>query len=259
MNIKGFILLVSVSIVGSVFLSAQIPKDSVIVHLVKKGETLSSIASKYGITVSQLKQANIGQKFSIGVNYSIPRKTNPTSIQTDSLTITIGDGHANAESVELSVKTHTVKQGENLQAIAYRYKTTTQNLVRWNELKSKNLIIGQKIIVSGTNNINPTEQWNKTNRLSTPLEPLYQTTNKQPLNQFEETGFLHLTTEVIHPTLPIGTMVLVTNLESKSQVLARVAAKGLLPNESIIGLTSQLINALQLTNENYVQIQYYLP
>ena len=55
----------------------------------------------------------------------------------------------NAQPVERSTeqKIHTVKSGENLSVIANKYKCTVTELKQWNNLKSTNLSIGQKLKV----------------------------------------------------------------------------------------------------------------
>ncbi|AXH67240.1 LysM-like peptidoglycan-binding protein [Streptomyces phage Wofford] len=46
-----------------------------------------------------------------------------------------------------SVSTHTVAKGDTLWSIADKYKTSVPNLMRWNELKTDELDIGQKLRV----------------------------------------------------------------------------------------------------------------
>ena len=55
----------------------------------------------------------------------------------------------NSQPVERSTeqKIHTVKSGENLSLIAKKYKCTVTELKEWNNLKSTNLSIGQKLKV----------------------------------------------------------------------------------------------------------------
>lgn len=52
-------------------------------------------------------------------------------------------------------KVHTVHSGDTVNRIARKYKTTTANIVNWNNLKNANLIIvGQKLIVGEGNKAN---------------------------------------------------------------------------------------------------------
>lgn len=109
------------------------------VHIVKSGENLGSIAKKYHISVKQLKSWNKlknntiypGQKlivYSSGAPMAQSGNDNPVERSTEQ-------------------KIHTVKSGENLSVIAKKYKCTVTNLKEWNNLKSTNLKIGQKLKV----------------------------------------------------------------------------------------------------------------
>ena len=109
------------------------------VHIVKKGETLNQIAKKYNVSVSQLKKWNnlrsdtlsIGQKltvFSSGAPMAQAGNTKPVE-----------------RSVTQTV--HVVKSGETLYKIAQKYKCSVTDLKKWNNLKSTNIKVGQKLKV----------------------------------------------------------------------------------------------------------------
>ncbi|MCU0442252.1 MAG: LysM peptidoglycan-binding domain-containing protein [Bacteroidia bacterium] len=237
---------------------AQLVKDSIIIHQIKNGDTFASIASKYGVTATQVKQLNKIDKLKVGAKLSIPNPLYTQLTKKDSLKISIDEGHANAESYESTAKVHSVKSGESLQFIANKYKVSPQNLIRWNNLKSKNLFVGQKLILSGSISIGSTEKWNKNNSLSFSSLPIYKMNGKTTIDQYEETGFLEETVEVTHPTIPIGTLILVTNPDTKTQVLVKIVANNNLQKDGIIGLPSSIISKLKFTNEYYIRIQYYL-
>ena len=109
------------------------------VHIVKSGESLGSIANKYRISVNQLKTWN---------------KLNGTTIYPGQKLIVYSSGApitqaGNSKPAERSTeqKIHVVKSGENLSIIAKKYQCTVTNLKEWNNLKSTNLSIGQKLKV----------------------------------------------------------------------------------------------------------------
>ena len=109
------------------------------VHIVKSGESLGSIANKYRISVNQLKTWN---------------KLKNTTIYPGQKLIVYSSGApmaqaGNTQPVERSTeqKIHTVKSGENLSVIANKYKCTVTELKEWNNLKSTNLSVGQKLKV----------------------------------------------------------------------------------------------------------------
>lgn len=90
-------------------------------HTVKKGENLSVIAKKYGITVKQLQKANniTGENIQEGKSLIIP-----------------------------NIKEYTVKGGDTLSQIAQRNGITVKQITDINKgLSSKNLQKGQKILL----------------------------------------------------------------------------------------------------------------
>lgn len=238
--------------------SAQLAKDSIILHQVKKGETFASIASEYGISATLIKQLYKGDKLKVGTILNLPNPLYAQIIKKDSLKISIDEGHANAESYESTTKVHTVKSGESLQFISNKYKVSPQNLIRWNNLKSKTLFVGQKLILSGSSSIGPSEKWNKNNSLSFPSLPTYKMSGKTAFDRYEQTGFLIETIDVTHPNIPVGSMILVTNMETKVQVLVKIVANNSLEKDCIIGLPASIISKLKFTNEYYIRIQYSL-
>lgn len=101
------------------------------VHVVQRGETLSSIAAHYGTTVQAVAVAN----GLANANYIYAGQR---------LTIPSGGGSTASNG------SYIVRAGDTLSAIAVRYGTTVDALVRANGLASANMIyVGQRLIVSG--------------------------------------------------------------------------------------------------------------
>ena len=103
------------------------------VHVVQRGETLSSIAARYGTTVQAFVQANGLRNANfvwVGQRLSIPGGGAPAAS---------GGG------------VHVVGYGETLYSIARRYGTSVSALVAANGLGNPNLIyVGQRLRVSGS-------------------------------------------------------------------------------------------------------------
>lgn len=155
-------------------------------YIVQKGDSLWSIANKYGLTVDKLKDMNnlssnmlsVGQRLlikdtssspDVGVFYTVVagdtlygiankygltvdelKKMN--NLKNNNLTINqkllvSGTGESNEES---GYDTYIVKSGDSLWSIASRYNTTVDKLKDINNLSSNLLSIGQKLLVPKT-------------------------------------------------------------------------------------------------------------
>ncbi|MFV8452727.1 LysM peptidoglycan-binding domain-containing protein [Vibrio campbellii] len=120
---------------GTVFSSSSKPS----VHTVKRGESLSVIAQKYGTSTKAIMSANklkpsglaVGQKLKIpGTGAaSVPVPNTPNTVETETIT-------------------HTVKSGEFLGKIASHYKVKVADIRRENNLKSDTVWVGQKLKIT---------------------------------------------------------------------------------------------------------------
>ena len=99
-------------------------------YIVKSGDTLYSIANKNNISVDKLKDIN---------NLS----SNNLSIGQKLLVVDT------SSSEDVGVY-YTVKSGDTLYGIANKFDLSVDELKKINNLKSNNLSIGQKLLVSGT-------------------------------------------------------------------------------------------------------------
>jgi membrane-bound lytic murein transglycosylase D len=146
-------------------------------YTVKSGETVSSISKKFHMTPAELKSLNglkkntikpnkkilvyvntgNGKKIDAGVTSTyVPQQVpKDTSVKTTAAPM-------NAEPVaekssplpggsDESPKTiHVVKSGESLGAIAKKYHCAASDLVKWNNLSSQKILVGQKLKVAST-------------------------------------------------------------------------------------------------------------
>ncbi len=141
-------------------------------YLVKKGDTLYSIANTYGISVSDLKNANklnsnvlsVGQKLLIPTNettdniYTVKKGDSLYKIARDfNITVDELKKYNNLSSNILSIgqvltipsneTIYIVKSGDTLYSIANKYSTSVNKIIELNNLNTNKLSIGQKLLI----------------------------------------------------------------------------------------------------------------
>lgn len=140
-------------------------KEEVIIHEVRRGETLKSIADKYGTNTSRIKKENDltsntinrGQKLQITVYKKVLADDNNSSKKSESSTKRIespkkeknskADKRRERTKKETKAKSHTVKSGESLDRIARKYGVSVNELKKANNIKKNDNTIhpGDKI------------------------------------------------------------------------------------------------------------------
>lgn len=139
---------------------ANVAQSTVVYHKVRKGETWSSIAAKYGVSVSNLRRWNGKSRKStlkVGARLKIYQQTATTAaISHSSDSTKVEPPSANppkaqqaktpAKQVNKNVY-HTVKKGENLSSIAKRYGTSPQHIRKLNNMRSDAIRAGQRLRV----------------------------------------------------------------------------------------------------------------
>ncbi|MFZ6033602.1 MULTISPECIES: LysM peptidoglycan-binding domain-containing protein [Melioribacter] len=116
--------------------------STVIEHRVRRGETLSTIAARYGVRVSQLKDWNNLRSDRI--------------YQGRKLIVYPGYAQQTASSQNLDNKRadkYRVRRGDTLSEIAKKFGVSVAQLKRWNNLKSDRIRYGQVLTLKGTDNV----------------------------------------------------------------------------------------------------------
>ena len=92
-------------------------------YIVQKGDSLYSIARKYGVSVSSITSLNnlSGTNLSVGQKLVIPSSS--------------------------SGNTYVVQRGDNLYSISKKYGVTVDEIKRKNNLKSNLLSVGQRLVI----------------------------------------------------------------------------------------------------------------
>lgn len=115
-------------------------KIKIAYHRVRHGETLSTIAQRYGTSVSRIAKANHITRRNIirtGKKLKIPM----TAAAAKALNSGGQRSHRSAK--------HVVKRGDSLWNLARKYGTTTKKIRRANHLSSNRLHIGQTLVIPG--------------------------------------------------------------------------------------------------------------
>ncbi len=118
------------------------------VHVVKKGESLGSIARKYHVTVAKIKSWNHLKRETIhtGQRLTIYRSGSPMAQVSKTSKNSTSKNNINKKATSTpKVRTHTVKKGETLSSIAKKYRCTVSDLKKWNGLKGNTVKVGQKL------------------------------------------------------------------------------------------------------------------
>ena len=110
------------------------PHQGNVIHVVRQGETLFSIARRYGTSVEAICAAN-------GI-------ADPARIYTGQRLVI--PAHRASAAPAVAGTTHVVRVGENLYRIALRYGTTVAALARLNGIRNPNRVFaGQRLIIPG--------------------------------------------------------------------------------------------------------------
>lgn len=117
----------------------------------KRGERMDSIARKFGISLSQLRNVNdlpSRNKLAISRQILVP---NAKASVSDGAVMLVADsseavGQTDARVTQRALQ-HRVAKGDTLQLIAKRYGTDTRQLMQLNRLKSSKLKVGMQLTI----------------------------------------------------------------------------------------------------------------
>lgn len=142
-------------------------------YKVQKGDTLSHIAKKYGISVSQLKTLNNLSSDLIYVDQTLKVTSSPTSTavtgtqakvpatanvqgKTAATPVTTSPAVSKTSSSSIS-PVYTVVKGDTLGKIANQHRIALSDLMKWNNLTSYLIYPGQVLKVSSNSTTGKTE------------------------------------------------------------------------------------------------------
>jgi membrane-bound lytic murein transglycosylase D len=121
-------------------------------HVVKKGESLGKVAAKYKVSTKNLIAWNNLKKQSVVVGQKLrvnaPGKETLEDDLADNEIQSKAKPTTNSQQFTSNAKYHIVKKGEFLSKIATSYGVTTEEIIAWNSLETKNILVGQKLRVN---------------------------------------------------------------------------------------------------------------
>jgi membrane-bound lytic murein transglycosylase D len=128
-------------------------------YTVKSGETMAGIAKKFHMSFNELKSLNGLKKPYVRPKqhllvYNGPAKTKfPENLAPVNSSPAIANAEPEKETPpppSTGTTIYSVKAGECLALIAQQHGCTVENLMTWNNLKSQNILVGQKLKILST-------------------------------------------------------------------------------------------------------------
>jgi membrane-bound lytic murein transglycosylase D len=116
--------------------------NGLVFHKVADGETLSDIATQFGITVADIKKWNDlsdGMKPGMELVVGLGGSKKPAVDKKPATVAPVATEHR--------IQYHAVATGETLYHISVMYKTTVIQLREWNNLPDNNISVGQNLVV----------------------------------------------------------------------------------------------------------------
>ncbi|MGO2267219.1 LysM peptidoglycan-binding domain-containing protein, partial [Vagococcus salmoninarum] len=159
-------------------------------HAVVSGDTLSGIASRYGVSIANLKTWN-GLKSDlifVGQRLTVKRASGGTNTTPNQPNVNQG-----------STNTYTVVSGDTLSRISSRHNVSVANLKAWNNLKSDLIFVGQKLKVKQTGTANKPTGTNQKNYKVVSGDTLWSIADKNNVTIQQLTSWNKLSGTTIHP------------------------------------------------------------
>ena len=115
--------------------SSNTPQSKESSYRIKKGDSISEIAEKYGVKTSDIKRWN-----NLSSNKIVAGRT--LKIFGSDENSSIGD---NSTRTNTNVVSYKIKSGDSISEIAMKYGVSSADLKKWNDLNSNKIIVGKTL------------------------------------------------------------------------------------------------------------------
>lgn len=117
--------------------------ESWIKHRIRRGESLSTIAYKYGVRVSDLKRWNNlrNSRIQAGKTLQVNVGNSSASVAQSSENSSVSESNTNGGKLVR----YKIRSGDSLSEIAERYGVSTSSLRRWNNLRNNRIYAGKTL------------------------------------------------------------------------------------------------------------------
>lgn len=125
-------------------------------YKVQKGDNLGHIARQFGLKVTDIQAANnlksatklrVGQTLIIPMPAGAAAPAKRAASKQAAETQKASASEPNSVSSNASVRTYTVRKGDNLGSISRRFGVSSQSLMAWNDLQSNKINAGQRLYI----------------------------------------------------------------------------------------------------------------
>ena len=165
----------NILLIGQTLKIPTLPNEGETTYIVQSGDTLWSIANRYGTTINAIILANnlVNDRLLIGQRLIIPGTSIPDNEMTQDFTY------------------YTVQPNDSLWKIANQYGVNVQELINFNNLASTILQIGQQLMIPIAN------QGIEKTHIVQPNDSLWKIANQYGVNVQDLINFNNLTSNVI--------------------------------------------------------------
>jgi LysM repeat protein len=243
---------------------------SYILHKVEAGETLYALSKRYNSSVSSIERSNtLKSGLSVGQVLWVPTSYKPEEALED-------------------LTYHAVAPGQTLYAISRLYTVSVGDIKKWNDLSSNELSVGQKIIVKKgipqdvldqNKSIDAVEIKQEVKKVDTIKNervvevevkkevPIVKKKKKSSYNPQMQIGQVVLGTEkpldyrfsyCLHPTAPIGTIIVLTCKFNDRVILVKVIGNVGMEEGVILKANKSVFDSLNIVNESFEAEVTYL-